>query len=193
MFKTIEDKALFDSINYHYGQKYGQFDYIDHIEQVVDVTKYILKGDVKLFNSESITVAAYLHDIIEDTDYTIDMLKSNYSDVIAEMVRLVTDPEGMNRKERKAKLYEQFRDYEIGYIKMGASIVKLADRYSNHFNVLLEKNIKKAKMYKDEFPEFINTFYVKGHKGIDKMYYALNDQADSLDRLIINENRRDDA
>ena len=59
--------------NYHRGQFYGTEPYMFHIEEVVRNVERLYEHHPML---DSLIVVAYLHDIVEDTDMTIDKLKS---------------------------------------------------------------------------------------------------------------------
>lgn len=105
----------------HKGQYYGEFPYTTHLEAVHRLCR--------LYTSDPDTiVAAYLHDILEDTTETPEsLLTDGITPRAIEIIKLVTDEPGANRKEKKAKTYEKLKncnDFE-------AIIVKLCDRIIN--------------------------------------------------------------
>lgn len=54
--------------------------------------------------SDEMIAAALLHDVVEDTPYTLDAIRYNFGDDVAYLVHHLTDvskPEDGNRKERK--------------------------------------------------------------------------------------------
>lgn len=75
------NKALQTAINLHMGQKrkLENFDYVIHpIEAGISLAKQNEKDEV--------IIAAILHDTIEDTSYTYDDIKSDFSKKIADLV-----------------------------------------------------------------------------------------------------------
>ncbi len=73
--------------------------------------------------------AAWLHDVVEDTRRTLDDIKSEFGEAIAELVENLTDiskPEDGNRKLRKALDLEHTR-----LASPRAKTVKLADLIDN--------------------------------------------------------------
>lgn len=136
------DKAREYAKHYHKNQYYGYLHYICHLDQVYETLiehKYI---------EEKYQVAAYLHDILEDTDCKYSLLKMEFGEEIAEIVYAVTDEMGRNRKERKEKTYLKIKQNK------DAIIVKLADRLANVKYSIETKNISKFVMYQKEYKNF---------------------------------------
>jgi len=127
----------------HAGQKYGSRPFTVHLAQVAQVAK-----DFGL--SQEIQIAAWLHDIIEDTPVTYNDIKVNFGTPVAELVYAVTDELGRNRHERKEKTLAKCQ-------RMGRDTValKLCDRIANmrfskkedagHFQMYL----KEAQFFRD--------------------------------------------
>jgi len=143
----IEKAELFARI-VHRKQMYGDYPYIVHIKDVVDI--------LTDYGYDAMTIG-YLHDVVEDTDITIKEIQYEFGDFISECVDIVTDKPGKNRKERKLKTYSFMKtiteEYEL------ALIVKVADRLSNVKSCVITKNYKLFDMYYKEHTDFKEAIY----------------------------------
>jgi (p)ppGpp synthase/HD superfamily hydrolase len=92
--------AFLKADSHHVGQirKYTGEQYINHCEQVVSILQY-----ADGVTDEAIQ-AAWLHDTVEDTDYTLSQLQRDFGDTVAKYVWYLTGTPKIagNRKERKA-------------------------------------------------------------------------------------------
>lgn len=98
MGDTVEN-AIELAKNAHEGQvrKYTGEPYFNHLEEVANIVS-------EYTDDESMIAAAYLHDVVEDTDTTIGAVKSRFGDIVAGYVNGLTDiskPSDGNRKTRK--------------------------------------------------------------------------------------------
>jgi (p)ppGpp synthase/HD superfamily hydrolase len=98
---TIVDKARYFATAAHaaVGQKrkYSDDDYIVHPIRVANLVK-------QYGGTEEMIAAAYLHDVVEDTDVTMDTITSLFGSVVASLVKDLTDvskPSDGNREARK--------------------------------------------------------------------------------------------
>jgi len=117
-------RARAQAITAHAGQTYGDAPYevhLDHVAAVVE--RFIDAADAR---RGDLVVAAYLHDIVEDTAVTIDAVEADFGAAVAGLVAAVTDSPGRDRKERKAKTYPRIRA-----TGPAAVLLKLADRIAN--------------------------------------------------------------
>jgi len=130
------------AIEKHGDQKYGTHPYIYHLDMVYEESLSHGLDPV-------VSVASFLHDIIEDTDVThADLVKEFGSTELADLVACVTDEEGKNRKERKAATYPKIKGSH------NAIALKLCDRVSN-IRACKETGVTDLlSMYKKEQPEF---------------------------------------
>lgn len=134
----------------HKGQKYGEYDYTYHLENVVDI----------LYNNgfrDDTLIIAWLHDIIEDTNIKIKEIENKFGLFIAECVEMITDKPGKNRKERKAKTYKYLEMISDKYKIVLA--VKIADRLSNISSCVKNNNKPLFEMYKNEHENFKKAVY----------------------------------
>lgn len=142
-FKQSIKYTRYYADHHHKNDKYGQFDYIYHLDKVYEILRDNLNCNLEVLQ------AAYLHDIIEDTPITYQDVVDEFGITVADIVEAVTDEPGKNRKERKAKTYPKIKGFK------DATLVKFADRIANLTASVQHRNIKKIKMYLSERDEFI--------------------------------------
>ena len=117
----IINKAVYWARKYHGDQKRksGELYYTHPLEVAYMVSDYNLKTNV--------IVASILHDIIEDTEVTVEMIQGTFGQRIAEMVdRLTRDrPDGTKLSiEEIINSAYQLKDREV-------LLIKLFDRLHN--------------------------------------------------------------
>ena len=118
---------------------------------------------VKRFGySGKYVIAAYLHDILEDTGLSYNDVKRHFGIEVAEMVYCVTDELGRNRKEKKEKTLPKTASNK------DAIILKLADRIAN-----IEHG-GKIDMYAKEYQEFKGALYLNTPEDGKKMWEHLD-------------------
>lgn len=133
----------------HHGQerKYTGEPYIIHPIMVASIVKNN-GGD------KNMIAAAFLHDVLEDTDATADQLVHHFNADVANLVIELTDvfvkPEQGNRKQRK--LLERAR---LSEISPRAQTVKLADIIDNTDSIV-EHDPNFAKVYLAEIAETLD-------------------------------------
>jgi guanosine-3',5'-bis(diphosphate) 3'-pyrophosphohydrolase len=115
--------------NAHGAQRYGDKPYVTHLRAVRAVLRdFGVTGDV--------AVAAWLHDVLEDTKTARDVLTHVFGKGVADLVWAVTGV-GKTRKERNASVYAKLE------ASAGGRILKLADRIANaeasRTNVLMRR------------------------------------------------------
>jgi len=144
---NIADAAKEFAIAQHGAQKYGDRPYSYHLAQVSQVlAEFGYAGD------EAIAAAGWLHDTLEDTPTTYEMLVSEFGKETADIVWAVTNEPGGNRVDRFGKTALKIQSNKK------ALIVKLADRIANT-EASLQSNSKLYKMYVKEFALFKELLY----------------------------------
>ncbi len=144
---SIADAAKEFAIAQHGTQKYGDRPYSYHLAQVSQVlAEFGYAGD------EAIMAAGWLHDVLEDTPTTYEILASEFGKETADIVFAVTSEPGENRADRFRKTALEIQSNKK------ALIVKLADRIANT-EASLQSNPKLYKMYLKEFPLFKQLLY----------------------------------
>lgn len=141
-------KAKEFAVKAHGQQMYGNKPYIVHLEAVVsNLKKY----------GETAQIIGYLHDVVEDTEVSLNVINEHFGEFITECVAIVTDEAGNNRKERKKKTYNKMANVS-GDLEL-ALIVKAADRLSNIQACVAGYNKELLAMYKHEHPTFQKSVY----------------------------------
>ena len=79
-------------------------------------------AELKL-DSETI-IAALLHDVVEDTDRTLDDIRAEFGDAVASIVSGVTDESASDADNQRALLLAMGTEWRV-------ALVKLADRLHN--------------------------------------------------------------
>jgi (p)ppGpp synthase/HD superfamily hydrolase len=165
---AIKAAQAFASVK-HKDQVYGENEpYTTHLGHVAEVLRRFK------FDSEDLQVAAWLHDVVEDTDATITQVEMMFGRNVADLVGRVTNEPGKNRKERHAKTYPKIQ------ASLDATTLKLADRIAN-LEVSVENSSPQLQMYRKEHSAFKSLLYKPGvHEGmwrhIDFLIGDLNDQ-----------------
>ena len=80
-------------------RKYTNEPYIVHPAEVVSIVRSVP-------HTPEMLAAAWLHDTVEDTDVTMEVVRAEFGDAVAELVGWLTDvsrPEDGNRAVRKAR------------------------------------------------------------------------------------------
>ena len=121
-------------------RKYTNEPYIVHPAEVVSIVRSVPHTDEML-------AAAWLHDTVEDTGVTLETIRAEFGDKVAELVGWLTDvsrPDHGNRAARKA-----VDRAHSAAAPAAAQTVKLADLISNTRSIL-EHDQKFAKTYLEE-------------------------------------------
>lgn len=142
------------------GQMYGVLPYTHHLAAVESVLREF--GETR---AELLT-AAWLHDIVEDTDVKIRDVEENFGEAVAHLVAGVTSEPGPNRKTKVALTLPKTREAGVDAIRL-----KLADRIAN-----VRTGGASLGMYVKEYPSFRHALYSQG-SGNGKLW-------EELDRLM---------
>lgn len=102
----------------HAGQLYNKRPFTTHLDHVAWLTE-------KHAAPDEVRIAAYLHDILEDTTVTAEQL-APFGPAVVGLVQAVTDQPGKNRHERHEKTYPGIRA-----AGSNAVLLKLCDRLAN--------------------------------------------------------------
>lgn len=94
-----------------------------YVNHVIDVVARLARSPR---TDADTLVAAVLHDVVEDTDRTIEEVRSRFGDAVAAMVAEVTDDKSLPKEERKRRQVEAAPGKSGG-----AKRIKLADKASN--------------------------------------------------------------
>lgn len=101
--------------------------YITHPIAVARIAAIELRLDV------DVVIACLLHDVVEDTPYTFDDIRHCFGNEVAELVRIVTKPDG--GKEKRFEMSKQLDNFKhmLGAMRgdIRGILIKLADRLHN--------------------------------------------------------------
>lgn len=190
----LEAQARDFAIERHGSQKYGNLPYASHLADVRRIVTENFGEDInKNFKGEEVPercwrlqarMTAWLHDVVEDTETTLEEVERLFGKVVAQSVAMVTDEDGKNRKERKLKTFfklarvgDDSNEYYVeDYIPI---IVKIADRLANVESCVLNGCDDKLSMYRKEHGMFAIACCRKFHP-ITEMESVL----DRLDELL---------
>jgi (p)ppGpp synthase/HD superfamily hydrolase len=139
----MKEQARNFAIASHGDQKYGSHPYSVHLDAVAKIARPF---------GETAETIAYLHDVVEDTEVTLEEVKAQFGKLVADAVAILTDELGENRKERKSKTYAKMANV-IGETEI-ALVVKAADRLANMRACVADKNQDLLAVYKSEHPVF---------------------------------------
>ena len=111
-------KARDFAIEAHGDQPYGDKPYVEHLSAVVRTLEDFDAG-------VSCLVAAWLHDVVEDTAVTIEQVRSEFGEEVANLVWAVTGEGNGDRSAHAASICKKVAALP------DAAVVKLADRIAN--------------------------------------------------------------
>ncbi len=115
-------------LNAHKGQtRRGGEPYSIHPIDVVEILQFLGVTD------DDILCAGYLHDVLEDTKYSSDMIKSNFGDRVFGIVNELTFPSNVSDSEYWEKCSAMSSDAK--WVKMADIMSNLStvDEKSSHF------------------------------------------------------------
>lgn len=95
--------------------------YVNHLTEVAELAARATRG-----TDPEIVVAAVLHDIIEDTETSLDAVEEAFGERVRAMVGEVTDDKSLPKQVRK-----DLQIQHAPHISRGAQIIKMADKTSN--------------------------------------------------------------
>ena len=151
---------------------YDKHSYEFHLGQVLDYA--IRFGELeKGLSSDTLTLAALGHDLIEDTRTSYNDVKEFLGEDVAEIVYALTNEKGRTRKDRANKKY-----YDGIRACKGAVFIKLCDRLANVEYTIHSGNKKMLNVYHKENSEFLTEL------GINSNYSYLKPMAHLLEKML---------
>ncbi|MFC1669419.1 RelA/SpoT family protein [Spirochaetota bacterium] len=105
----------------------------------------IILADLKL--DTTTMAAAILHDIVEDTGITLETIKENFNDEIAQLVNGVTKISSIKNRSRATAQAETLRKMLLATIKdVRVIIIKLADKLHNMRTIFFQPPVKQTRI-----------------------------------------------
>ena len=100
--------------------------YINHLLEVAELVSSALSEP-----DTNLVIAALLHDTVEDTGVTKEVLVETFGSDVADLVMEVTDDKSLPKAERK-----RLQIVHASQISVRAQVIKLADKISNLRGIL---------------------------------------------------------
>lgn len=176
---NLIERAKEFALEAHKGQMHGSVPIRVHLEAVSAKAE---KEAAKYYNNayledkvDRVIAAAWLHDVIEDTDKTAFDILEEFGIEIAYIVHAVTDGKGSNRLERHLNTYYRTRQ------NSDAIFIKLCDRWHNQKRST-EKAERFMEMYHREYLYFKFALYEPGM--FDDFWAELDEQYKTMDEII---------
>jgi (p)ppGpp synthase/HD superfamily hydrolase len=146
MEQNIVEKAKAFALARHGDQKYGEKPYSGHLQAVCDaLTDHANPLDTML-------AAAWLHDVLEDTETTREELTTEFGKEVTNLVWAVTGDDKLSREESTKLTIQKLKSHPR------AALLKLADRYANVSASLEEKKAKYLTVYAQEHEQYMEVF-----------------------------------
>lgn len=141
---SLLDRAIMFAVKAHAGtERRGKgFPYIVHPLEAVSIVATIT-------SDQEILAAAALHDTVEDTDVTVDQIRSEFGDRVASLVSTETDVVFDNRSEEDSwHDRKQAAIDRLAAVSRDAKIVAIGDKLSNMRAIARDEFIKGAALWK---------------------------------------------
>lgn len=151
---ALVKKAIHWAKKYHNGQfrKSGEPFYTHPLEVAYMVSNYNLKTDV--------IIASILHDIIEDTEVTVEMIQDDFGWRIAEMVdRLTRDRPGGIKLSVRQIIRNAYKNNDIEVL-----LIKLVDRLHNMLTLDAQPAEKQEAITEETLQNFLTLSICVGEK-----------------------------
>jgi len=132
----------------HAEDRYGDEPYAVHLEAVVAVVR-------EYDDSPEAEAVAWLHDVVEDSDRSVGDIERLFGREVSVPVACVSDPDGPNRRVKKARLHAQLAKLDAEQpVYRRALLVKLSDRLVNVRASVAASDKRRLKMYRREQEAF---------------------------------------
>ena len=125
-----------------------------------------------------VLIASVLHDVVEDTEVTLEEILFRFGYTVASYVDNVTDEEGYpNRKQKKIHSYYKIRRHK------NSILIKLCDRLDNLRRCMRDKEDRFGIMYVKEHDAFKSALWQPD------MHVELWDEVDSMIEILVKRKR----
>lgn len=152
----------------HYYDNTHPYEY--HLEMVYKNLMNFLPiiGTPEHLTEDELKLAAWGHDLIEDTRVSYNDVKKHLGEKAADIIYALTNEKGKTRKERaNAKYYEGIRQTP------GAVLIKLCDRIAN-VEYSIETQSRMLDLYRKENPEFMANLGYPGQSYLTPIFKYLD-------------------
>lgn len=164
MDTSLLDRAILFAVQCHAGiERRGKgFPYVVHPLEAMAIA-------ATMTSDQEVLAAAVLHDVVEDTDVTLDDLRARFGDRVAALVETESDKPG-KREDWRARKEESLK--RLSEASRDGKIVAMGDKLSNMRAI--------ARDYTTEGESFWKRFYIKDKSVHGWRYHALVDALSSL-------------
>ena len=166
---AILDRAIMFAVKAHTGtERRGKgYPYIIHPMEAVEIVATMTKD-------QELLAAAILHDTVEDTNVTIDQIRDEFGDRVADLVASESDemPVGVSEEDSWHARKQAAID-RLSKASREAKIVAMGDKLSNMRAI--------ARDYAEQGDKLWNLFHVKDRKDHEWHYRGLADALKELD------------
>ena len=120
---NIKDKALYFATVAHDGQKRKGLKNLPYIVHPIEVGEFL----ENFMLSDEVVAAGYLHDVVEDTKFTLDDIRNGFGDKVATFVDHASEPDkSLSWLERKTHTILITKD-----LPLESKYLVCADKISN--------------------------------------------------------------
>lgn len=137
------------SVHLHQNQRYGGYPYFEtHIMTVYNKVFDVVYNPLTIlggYSGEDAEIVAYLHDVLEDSDFESEMIEMLFGSDIAHALCLLSKSYMYGGKRVKALSYESYIEDIIS--DPLALIVKICDTKANLEQSMLDGNEKRITKY----------------------------------------------
>lgn len=134
LFEFIQDEKVKKAREFAKDAHKGQYrkgrdkeghkiEYFTHPENVAEIVETMKKSE----RIAHLVSAAYLHDVVQDTDISLEEIKQTFGDLVASLVEELTSDE----EQLKIKGKEKYLIEKMLTMSSWGLVIKLADRLSN--------------------------------------------------------------
>ena len=166
---AILDRAIIFAVKAHTGtERRGKgYPYIIHPMEAVEIVATMTKD-------QELLAAAILHDTVEDTNVTVDQIRDEFGDRVADLVASESDemPVGVSEEDSWHARKQAAID-RLSKASREAKIVAMGDKLSNMRAI--------ARDYAEQGDKLWNLFHVKDRKSHEWHYRGLADALKELD------------
>lgn len=132
---ALDKEAIYKAVEYgaecHKQQKRKDRLKTPYIIHPIGVANYII--EIGKCYDRDVIIAALLHDVVEDTEATLEDVEKNFGKAVMEYVSEVTDDKSLPKEERKL-----LQLVNAPHKSEGAAHIKLADKIYNTRDLLFE-------------------------------------------------------
>ena len=158
---AILDRAIIFAVKAHTGtERRGKgYPYIVHPMEAVEIVATMTKD-------QELLAAAILHDTVEDTNVTVDQIRDEFGDRVADLVASESDemPAGVSEEDSWHARKQAAID-RLSHASREAKIVAMGDKLSNMRAI--------ARDYAEQGDKLWNLFHVKDRKSHEWHYRGL--------------------